>query len=72
MLRKFTKTVGRFQKGTVKDYPSATWAAIQDSAGQPLDKFTVLQAEDEVQGVNENGSTDRHNATTLKNRARGN
>lgn len=72
MLRKFTKTVGRFEKGTVKDYPPATWAAIQDSAGRPLNEFTTLQIENENQGVNENDPTNRRNASAPKGRARGN
>lgn len=36
----FTKKVGRFEKGAVRDYPSITWKQIEKSAGMKLAKFT--------------------------------
>lgn len=41
MIREFTETVGRFGKGQRFDYPLATWHALAESAGKPLDKFTA-------------------------------
>lgn len=40
MLRVFTKAVGRFRPGDIRDYPRHVWAQIERSAGQPLDRFS--------------------------------
>jgi hypothetical protein len=41
MLRVFTKTVGRFPKGTVRDWPLGTWKGID----QNVDSFSRPVAE---------------------------
>jgi hypothetical protein len=41
MLRQFTKDIGRFERGEVKDYPKPTWDQMAVNAGQPLEKFTA-------------------------------
>ena len=40
MQRVFTRAVGRFKAGEIKDYPSAVWREIARSARLTLDKFT--------------------------------
>lgn len=40
MNREFTREVGRFAKGTVKNYPLATWKGIAHSAAADLDDFS--------------------------------
>lgn len=36
----FTKSVGNFKAGEIRDYPSPTWAQIAASAGSKLASFT--------------------------------
>lgn len=36
----FTKSVGNFKAGEIRDYPSPTWAQIAASAGSKLATFT--------------------------------
>ncbi len=40
MQRQFTRKIGRFEKGEVRDYTAQVWAGISNSARLPLDKFT--------------------------------
>ena len=45
MLRVFTKDVGRYQRGDVRDYPSHVWKAIAADLGGNLDAFTASPSE---------------------------
>jgi hypothetical protein len=45
MLRVFTKDVGRFHRGDVRDYPSHVWKAIAGDAKATLDAFTQSPAD---------------------------
>ena len=40
MERLFTKAVGRFKLGEVRDYAASVWAHVARSAKRPLDTFT--------------------------------
>lgn len=40
MERVFTKQVGRFGVGEIRDYPGSVWEQIARSAGKSLDSFT--------------------------------
>lgn len=40
MLREFTKSVGRFAQGDVRDYPKATWDQIAETAREKLDRIS--------------------------------
>lgn len=40
MRRQFTRNVGRFQSGEVRDYPRPTWEGIARSAGRKLGSIT--------------------------------
>lgn len=40
MERVFTKQVGRYGIGEVRDYPGSVWEQIAASAKKPLDSFT--------------------------------
>ena len=40
MQRIFTKSLGNFKKGDIKDYPQGTWNSIEQSANRPLNEFT--------------------------------
>lgn len=44
MLREFTKSVGRFRLGDVRDYPKATWEQIASGAGEVLDRISKASA----------------------------
>lgn len=41
MIREFTETVGRFQKGERREYPLSTWQQIAADAKKDLDKMSV-------------------------------
>ena len=41
MLRKVTKTIGRFKEGQEHDYPRAVWTKIANDAKMALDEFTI-------------------------------
>lgn len=56
MQRVFTKDVGRFKKGEVRDYTKQVWEGIARSAKMKLDDFTriavmVEQAEPKKQAT---------------------
>lgn len=40
MQRIFTKSIGNFKKGDIKDYPQGTWNRVEESADKPLNEFT--------------------------------
>lgn len=40
MLREFTKDLGRYKSGEVKDYPEIVWRQIANGEGKKLDSFT--------------------------------
>lgn len=42
MQRIFTKDVGRYKKGEVRDYPNATWQNLSRSLKQKLDDFSRI------------------------------
>lgn len=42
MQRIFTKDVGRFKKGEVRDYTKQVWEGIARSAKMKLDDFTKI------------------------------
>jgi len=42
MQRIFTKDVGRFKKGEVRDYTKQVWEGISKSAKMKLDDFTKI------------------------------
>lgn len=37
----FTKTIGRYSEGEIKDFPLATWNQIATSAKAKLESFTI-------------------------------
>ncbi len=41
MQRAFTKTVGRFKRGEIRDYPGVVWTQIAKTVGEPLGRFTA-------------------------------
>lgn len=41
MFREFTKAVGRYQKGDIRDYPIGTWNSMAAQMGVKLDSFSV-------------------------------
>ena len=41
MLRKITKTTGRYEVGNSHDYPRGVWLKIANDLGQHLDAFSV-------------------------------
>ena len=45
MLREFTKSVGRFQAGDVRDYPKATWDEVARAAGTKLEHISKAAGE---------------------------
>lgn len=45
MLRVFTKDVGRYQRGDVRDYPSHVWTDMAVKVGQSLATFTADPSE---------------------------
>lgn len=45
MERMFTKDVGRFKTGEVRDYARNVWGSIATSARLPLERFTREVAE---------------------------
>jgi hypothetical protein len=42
MQRIFTKDIGRFKKGEVREYPKQVWEGIARSAKMKLDEFTKI------------------------------
>lgn len=40
MLRRFTKTVGRFREGELHDFPKGVWSSMAASAKAELDSFS--------------------------------
>ena len=40
MERVFTRQIGRFELGAVRDYAKSVWQQIERSAKQPLEKFS--------------------------------
>lgn len=60
MERIFTRKVGRFETGDVRDYPKPVWRQIERSAKQPLEKFSRPVDEalrDQVAGSRKAGDT---------------
>lgn len=41
MLRKITKSFGRYREGEEHDYPRDIWERLSQELKQPLDKFSV-------------------------------
>lgn len=64
MLRKFTKTMGRYQEGAVHDYPRGTWDKIAKDFDKKLDSFTV-ELEDRAITNPLRKSSDAHRQTRL-------
>lgn len=52
MQRIFTKNLGNFKKGDIKEYPSGTWVQIEKSAKESLDTFTKLVEDAASEGIN--------------------
>ena len=50
--RVFTKNIGRFKQGDVKDYPQAVWVQIEKSAKKSLGTFSKLSSaeQDRIKG----------------------
>ncbi len=40
MLRRITKSIGRYREGNTHDYPRGVWADVAAKAGEPLDSFS--------------------------------
>lgn len=40
MLRRITKSIGRYREGDQHDYPRGVWNDISMRAGKPLDSFS--------------------------------
>lgn len=40
MTRLFTKNMGRWKKGDIREYPIPTWRQIERGATHPLDSFS--------------------------------
>lgn len=54
MLRRFTKEVGRYSNGSLRDYPREVWNTIARSAGMALESFTV-EVDESDPGVDKGG-----------------
>lgn len=40
MVRVFTRDIGRYKKGEMRDYPKNVWGSLAKSVKSPLDKIT--------------------------------
>jgi len=53
MERIFTKDLGRYKVGDIRDYPIPTWQQMARSAGTDMDKFSRLKDDAARDGVTE-------------------